>query len=83
MILLASSQIVEYQAVQERCGALRVHLVVTPAAAFDEVASAVRTSIAQTVAHYGCRPASVQIEQGLPPLPAGTKRRRVQAVKGW
>ncbi|GHO97733.1 hypothetical protein KSF_077810 [Reticulibacter mediterranei] len=80
MILLADARITDYQAVQQRCGQLRIHLAVSPDANFDEVASAVRKSVDETLAQYDCRPAVVQIEEGLLPLPAGTKRRRVQRL---
>jgi len=80
MILLASEQIADYQAVQERVGQLRIHLAVVPGANFDVVARAVRASVASTVAQYACRPAEVCIEDRLEPLAAGAKRRRVRCV---
>jgi phenylacetate-CoA ligase len=80
MILLADPRITDYQAVQQRCGQLRIHLAVSPDANFDEVASAVRKSVDETIAQYECCPAAVQIEDGLLPLPTGTKRRRVQRL---
>jgi len=66
--------------VQERCRQLRIHLAVAPEASFDDVAQAVRASVATTVAQYDCRAATVTIEQGLVPLAAGVKRRRVQRI---
>jgi phenylacetate-CoA ligase len=80
MILLADPRITDYQAVQQRCGQLRIHLAVSPDANFDEIASSVRKSVDETIAQYECRPAAVQIEEGLLPLPVGTKRRRVQRL---
>ncbi len=81
MILLASPDILDYQAVQEECGQLRIHLLVTPKASFSTVAQAVQESVNATLAQYDCRPATPRIEEGLE-LPApGVKRRRVQARK--
>lgn len=80
MILLSSPDIVDYQAVQERCGQLRIHLALPPGASFDAVAAAVRASVAATVAQYDCRPALVTIEPGIPPAAPGIKRRRVQRI---
>lgn len=80
MILLASDQIVDYQAVQEGHGQLRIHLEVPPASSFADIALAVRMSIMTTLAQYACRPASLQIEEGLVPVAAGAKRRRIQCL---
>jgi phenylacetate-CoA ligase len=84
MVLLASPDILDYQAFQERPGHLRVHLELPPGACFEEVACQVRASVEATVSHYGCLPATIQIEHGLTPITPGTKRRRVvnlQATK--
>jgi putative adenylate-forming enzyme len=80
MILLASAQILDYQAIQERCGDLRIHLSVPDGAAFDVIAQAVRASVDATVTQYACRPPRVTIEQGLVPAVPGAKRRRVQRL---
>ncbi len=80
MILLASAQILDYQAVQERCGDLRIHLSIPDGIAFDAIAQAVRASVAATVAQYACRPPTVTIEQGIIPTVPGAKRRRVQRL---
>ncbi|HEY7355465.1 MAG TPA: F390 synthetase-related protein [Ktedonobacterales bacterium] len=80
MVLLASSEIEDYQVIQEHCGHLRIHLALAPAASFDTVAQAVGAQVAATIAQYDCRPATVSVEQGLPALAPGTKRRRVQRV---
>ena len=77
MILLAAPGIADYQAVQERCGHLRIHLQVEAGVPFAPVARAVQAQVAATVAGYGCRPAAVQIEPGLVPPTPGSKRRRV------
>lgn len=80
MILLASPHIVDYQAMQEREGQLCIRLSVQPGMPFNAVAQALQESVAATLAQYHCRPAAVSIEQGLVPLPAGVKRRRVQRL---
>ncbi|HEV2471253.1 MAG TPA: hypothetical protein VGS41_01215, partial [Chthonomonadales bacterium] len=77
MILLSSPHILDYQAIQERCGQLSIHLVVAPLASFSEVAQTVQESVQATVAQYACRPALVRIEEGLEPAVPGVKRRRV------
>ena len=80
MILLASPDIVDYQAFQSHDGHLRIHLAAAPGAAFDGVAAAVVASTTATVAAYGCRPPTIRIEAGLQPTPAGAKRRRIQRL---
>jgi putative adenylate-forming enzyme len=80
MILLASARILDYQAVQERCGDLRIHLSIPDGAMFDPIAQAVRASVAATVAQYDCCPPTVTIEHGLIPAAPGAKRRRVQRL---
>jgi len=78
MVLLAHDQIADYAAVQERPGHLRIFLTVPGGVPFDDTANAVRASVAATVSQYGCQPAHVEIERGLPPTSPGTKRRRVR-----
>jgi putative adenylate-forming enzyme len=77
MVLLAAPDIEDYHAVQERDGHLRIHLAVSPGTDFAPIAAKVRDSVQRTVAHYGCRPAELCIEQGLPPTMPEAKRRRV------
>ena len=79
MILLASPAISEYQVVQEAPGQLRISLEIAQGAVFDDVAQQIRESITTSCAEYGCCPGDVQIEQGITPLAAGAKRRRVIA----
>lgn len=84
MVLLASPEIIDYQAFQERPGHLRIHLELPTGACFEEAASQVRASVEATIAQYACLPADVEIERGLTPTTPGTKRRRVinlQATK--
>jgi phenylacetate-CoA ligase len=84
MVLLASPEITDYQAFQERPGHLRIHIELPASSCFDEVAAQVRTSVEATIAQYACLPADVEIVRGLAPTPPGTKRRRVinlQATK--
>ncbi len=78
MILLASPSIADYQVVQPHCGHIDIYLSLTPGASFEIVRRSVQASVATTLNQYNCLPAVLQIVQGLPPLPAGTKRRRVQ-----
>lgn len=80
MILLASGQIAEYQAVQARPGQLCVHLQVAAGADFGAVAQAVRASVAATLAQYGCRSAELEIAEGLDAAIPGAKRRRVRCL---
>lgn len=82
MILLASAQIVDYQVYQDGDGAMQIYLAIVPEVCFADIAEAVQGSVSETLAHYACRPAHVQIYQGLPNILAGTKRRRVQRIKG-
>jgi phenylacetate-CoA ligase len=79
-ILLASPQILDYRAVQERPGHLHVALAVAPATPFAPIAAEVRASIESTIASYACHPPALTIEAGLPPAEAGVKRRRVRRV---
>jgi putative adenylate-forming enzyme len=81
MILLADPRITDYQAVQQYCGQLRIHLAVSPDANFADIVCNVRKSVDETIAQYDCCPAAVQIEEGLLLLPVGTKRRRVQRLE--
>ena len=77
MVLLASPDIADYQAYQERPGHLRIHLELPPGADFARVAASVRASVDNTVSQYGCIPADVEISEGLVHVTAGAKRRRV------
>lgn len=78
MILLASPCIADYQAIQLVYGQLDIYLSVIPGASFATVEQSVQASVATTLAQYACLPAKLQIVEGLPVLPAGKKRRRVQ-----
>lgn len=82
MILLASSDIGDYQVVQEKTGQLHIYLSLSSSSSssFDIVKEAVLESARTTIAQYDCRPAITIIEQGLLPQVAGVKRRRVQRV---
>ncbi|MEO8287532.1 MAG: F390 synthetase-related protein [Chloroflexota bacterium] len=84
MVLLAGSDIEDYMAVQSRTGQLCVYLSVPHGADFAAVSESVRKSVDATISAYGCLPAEVSIENGLPTKAAGVKRRRVvrQAVEG-
>ena len=78
MILLASPSIADYQAIQLHCGQLDIYLSLISGASFEAVSQAVQVSVTTTFAQYDCSPATLRIIEGLPPLLAGTKRRRVQ-----
>lgn len=77
MILLASENITDYVAVQERCGHLRIHLAVKEDTEFKPIADAVRKSAMAVLAQYQATADILQIEQGLPLTVPGAKRRRV------
>ncbi|GAC1626721.1 MAG: hypothetical protein NVS4B9_18280 [Ktedonobacteraceae bacterium] len=81
MILLANPSIIDYQVVQSRYGQLQVYLASVPATSFELVRRSVQHSITTTLAQYDCLPAAIHIEAGLPPLPPGVKRRRVQNLQ--
>jgi putative adenylate-forming enzyme len=81
MILLASAQITDYQVVQEHRDQLHIYLAVSEQAAFAQVAGQVRERVNAIVAQYDCRPAEVVIEEGLRPVTAGQKRRRVKRLR--
>lgn len=81
MILLASPQILDYQVTQEQCGQLHIYLSILPSASFASIAQLVRASVTTIITQYACRPAQVQIEEGLPVLLPDVKRRRVQRTE--
>jgi putative adenylate-forming enzyme len=76
-ILLASSHICEYEAIQEQPGFLRVHLEIEPGSEMA-VRESVTTSMNQTLEQYGCHPAKLEIVFGLPKRAANIKRRRIR-----
>lgn len=81
MILLASPYIADYQVIQSVYGQLDIYLSLTPGASFATVKQSVQASVATTLAQYDCLLASLQVVEGLPVLPAGRKRRRVQKLQ--
>jgi putative adenylate-forming enzyme len=82
MILMASDRIEDYQAFQEAPAQLRIHVRVSPGASLEEVATALRLSVAEIAAGYGAVCPALTIEEGLVALEPGRKLRRVQRV-GW
>jgi putative adenylate-forming enzyme len=80
MVLLAGTEVRDYQVFQDGPGKLRVHLDPTPGADFGALALAVRESVHRTLDRYGCHAGEVRIERGLEPIPARAKRRRVQRI---
>ena len=76
-ILLASSRILEYEALQEHPGGLRVNLEIEPG--FETtVREALTASLAQTLEQYACRPAKLEIVFELPARVPNIKRRRIR-----
>lgn len=81
MILLAHPGISDYLVVQEPAGNLHISLTVPANVDFVCVSQAVRESVLATLAHYQCHPVAIQIEEGMPFLAPGVKRRRVQRLQ--
>ncbi len=77
MVLLASAEVVDYQATQERCGQLEIRLALRDGAEWAAVAAALDQTVRDTLATYGCHATDITITQGLLALAAGAKRRRV------
>lgn len=78
MVLLSDERIVDYQLVQHHPGELRVRLQVR--SEFATVAAQLRATVEREIAHYGCQPPALNIEEGLEPIRAGEKRRRVKRM---
>ncbi len=76
-ILLASSQILEYEAIQAQPGQLRVHLEVEPGSE-TSVQASVSSSLVQTLEQNGCRSAKLEVVFGLSDRAANIKRRRIR-----
>jgi putative adenylate-forming enzyme len=76
-ILLASSRILEYEAIQDQAGFLRVLLEVEPGSE-TSVQASVRSSLVQTLEQYGCRSANLEVVFGLSDRAANIKRRRIR-----
>ena len=80
MILLASDNITDYQAVQERPGQLCVRVALLSSANADTVDAALRQSADETTARYGCRRMDLTFEHEVASLAPDRKRRRVRRV---
>jgi putative adenylate-forming enzyme len=78
MVLLASEHITDYEIIQERPGALRVHFAVGRESAPFGVAESLQASIAGILRQYGCTASAVEIVEGLPARRPDEKRRRVR-----
>jgi phenylacetate-CoA ligase len=76
-VLLASPAILEYEAIQEQPGHLRVHLDVVPGSE-SHVLNSLQDSMLEMTSGYGCRPARLELVFSLPERAANTKRRRVR-----
>jgi putative adenylate-forming enzyme len=81
-ILLAGTGIREFLAVQERPGALRVHLDTESDASYPEIAARVEESLRRELAAVGCRIEQLDLHPGVPVVVPGTKRRRIICVEG-
>ena len=77
IVLLASPDVRDYQAIQDRPGQIEFRLTIRDQADWDAVARSVRHSLAATLAEHGCRAGEVAVVAGLLPAPPGAKRRRV------
>ena len=77
MILLASPDIVDYQATQDRCGQIHIYLEVRPTGDWPGIAQALRRSVQTLLASYDCIATSIEMTRGLLPVAAGAKRRRI------
>jgi putative adenylate-forming enzyme len=77
MILLSDDGIAQYHAVQAAPGALTVQIAVVDGHAFPPIADRVRAAVADALRTYGCHATSVRVDEVIPVLPAGAKRRRV------
>jgi putative adenylate-forming enzyme len=77
-VLLASESITDYEVIQERPGALRVHFAVGPKSALACVEESLRASVAEILRQYGCTASSVDVIEGLPARRPDEKRRRVR-----
>lgn len=81
-ILLAGTGIREFLAIQERPGALRVHLETEGDASYPEIAARVEESLRRELAALGCRIEQLDLHPGVPVAVPGTKRRRIIGVEG-
>jgi phenylacetate-CoA ligase len=81
ILLLASPDIEDYQAEQRTPGELNIALQLIPGANFDEIATAVRLHVVNTLSEYGCRIDALSVVEGLPQAQPGAKRRRVTRVR--
>ena len=77
MILLASAEISDYQAIQDHVGQIEVRLVLRDAAAWADVARDVHASIVATLATHACSASAITILPELLPRTPDAKRRRV------
>lgn len=82
MLLLGSDAVEDYQAVQERCGHVHIHLTVSPGSDWSAVAQSIARCVQATLAQHGCRATTLEITPGLLALPMGAKRRRVWRTSG-
>ncbi len=81
MILLASDEIEDYEAVQESPGQLRIYLKIKDELRFANIVAATRTRVKNVLAQYGCEVEKIEVELGLPERLPDTKRRRVKNLR--
>ncbi len=79
MVLLADAPVLEYQAVQSERGQLRLAVQVAEGADFGVVERTLQESVLRELARYRCVVARLEVVEGIAPVPAGVKRRRVVA----
>ncbi|HEU5100967.1 MAG TPA: F390 synthetase-related protein [Roseiflexaceae bacterium] len=77
MILLSSPDIVDYQALQDRCGQIQIRLDIRPESDWAAIADTVRRSVQATLASYDLCAAEIELARGMLPVAPGAKRRRV------
>lgn len=80
IVLLSSSDIADYEIIQDHPGALRVHFAVSPDGSPSAIEQTLRASAESILGQYGCKASSVHIVEGLPPRRADEKRRRVRRI---
>ncbi len=77
MVLLASDGIVEYRIEQHAPESLHFGIEVESKEDFPAIAEKLRATVASELLRYDVQAVTVTVEQGIPALPAGVKRRRV------
>ena len=79
-VLLSSPDILDYEVVQDRPGAVRIHFVCAESASRDTVIQALRESMVRTITQFGSTVSDVDVVPWLPTHPLHEKRCRVRRV---